>query len=84
MDLDLGEKAVCNITIAGDKYKVEAPTVQQSESYQNKIKVDGISSISEFVDLLSELGLPKKVSQSLDILQMQKLAEGVLGLVEKK
>ena len=84
MDLDLGEKAVCNVKVGGKEYKMSAPTVKQSEVYQAKLSKKKDGEMSAFIDLLEDLGLPRNISENLDVVQVRKLSEGLLGLVEKK
>ena len=84
MDLDLGEKAICNVKVGGKEYKMSAPTVRQSEIYQKTLAKKSGSEMSAFISLLEELGLPKQISENLDLVQVRKLSEGLLGLVEKK
>jgi len=84
MDLDLGEKAVCNVKVGGKEYKMNAPTVKQSESYQKNMAKKKDGEMTAFIDLLDELGLPREVSENLDVVQVRRLSEGLLGLVEKK
>jgi len=84
MDLDLGSKAICNVKVGGSEYKMSAPTVKQSETYQKSLGKKQGSEMGAFIDLLAELGLPKEVSEDLDVIQIRKLSEGLLGLVEKK
>ena len=85
MDLDLN-KTVINVKLDGQEYKIGAPTVRQSEKYQAKIdsKAAKGKELDAFIDLLGELGLPRDVSENLDVVQIKKLSEGLLGLVEKK
>lgn len=86
MDLDLGSKVTCNVKVDGAEYKISAPTVLQTEKYQkelNKVENDG-QSVGAFIDFLEQLGMPRNVSQNLDVVQLRKLSEGLLGLVEKK
>lgn len=84
MDLDLGSKAVCNVKVGGKEYKMSAPTVKQSENYQKSLSKSKGGEMNAFIDLLDELGLPREVSENLDVVQVRKLSEGLLGLVEKK
>ena len=84
MDLDLGQKAVCNVKVGGKEYKMTAPTVKQTEEYQLGLKKSKGGEMSAFIDFLDTLGLPRAVAENLDHVQVRKLSDGLLGLVEKK
>jgi hypothetical protein len=85
MDLDLGSKAVMNVKVNGEEYPIEAPTVSQTEKYQKAIKKKGDSDQMEaFSIFMVDLGMPEEVMKKLDVVQVRKLSEGLIGLVEKK
>ena len=84
MDLDLGSKSVMNVKVGGKEYKISAPTVSQTEAYQKTVGKKENLSTGPFIKFLADLGMPEDVSQNLDVVQMRKLSEGLLSLVEKK
>ena len=84
MDLDLGSKSVMNVKVGGKEYSMSAPTVAQTEKYQKSVAGDDADQTGGFVDFLAELGMPEDISRNLDVVQMRKLSEGLLSLVEKK
>lgn len=85
MDIDLGQKAKAKVKVNGQEFFVSLPTVAQAEKFQKDLKDSGDDgSINVFRSLVSELGIPDETLKDLDIHQFQKLAEGLLGLAEKK
>ena len=84
MDLDLGSKVVCNVKVNGQEYKMSAPTVKQTDELNVKSKAKNADELKVYLDFIEDLGMPRKVAENLDVVQLQKLTEGLLGLVKKK
>ena len=82
--LDLGTRSVLKVKIEGEAYDLHAPTVSQTEKFQKELKGQEDDQMGAFMSLLEELGLPKTITQKLDVVQVRKLSDGLLGMVEKK
>jgi len=84
MELDLGAKAVINVSVDGKKHAMRMPTVIEAQLFQQKMKGAKDNDLELFCEFVDVLGMPKDVSSNLDIHQFKKLSEGLLGMAEKK
>ena len=68
----------------GAEYKLSFPTVGQAKEFAKKMKAsDEADSIDMVQDYLSELGLPKKVSNDMEPDDLAKIS-GILSGQQKK
>lgn len=84
MDLDLGSSVVYNVKINGESHKLTAPTVLQAKKFQDKIKEKPGEELECFLKFVVDLGMPKEVSENLDLGQLKKLSEALMSVNEKK
>lgn len=84
MDIDLGKKTSLKVKVDDKEYDIFAPTVLQAQKFQENAKKVEDGDLLPFINFLQELGLPKDVTEFLDIHQFKKLSDGLLGMVEKK
>lgn len=83
-EIDLGEKEVANVKLAGKVYKMDLPTVKAAKKFDDLKKQKGEENLDLYVEFLSDLGLPKDICESLTLRQFKKLSEGLMGDSEKK
>ena len=84
MELDLGEKEIANVKLAGKSYQVSLPTIKAAKKFEAMKKEKGDDDLDLYVDFLADLGLPREVSESLTLRQFRVLSEGLMGDSEKK
>jgi hypothetical protein len=84
MDLDLGSNVQVNVKVMGGEYKMRVPTVKEAREFQKKSEDKKADQTEVLLDLLSDLGMPKEVAESLDVVQIRKLSDGLLSVSEKK
>jgi hypothetical protein len=80
--IDLGTKEEFSVTFNGADYQMSAPTVKQAQVMRNRLKDE--DEVDVFIDLLSDLGMPKKVAEDMSTTQLLKLSEGLLGSAQGK
>ena len=84
MEIDLGNTTVYKIKMNGEEHIVNAPSVFQAKSFQEKMKASSGKEFEVFLEFVSELGLPKSSCEKLDVVQLKKLSDGLLSAPEKK
>lgn len=84
MEIDLGNEEKANIVFCGQSYQVRLPSVLDAEKFQHEIKEKKGKEIEVFRSFVVSLGLPDDVVNKLQMAQMTKLSNGLLGVDEKK
>lgn len=84
MDLDLGQSVVYKVKINGEVYEMSAPRAKYVNNFRKKISNDEGNEIDHFIKFVVDHGLPKNVAEDLDVVQLNKLAQGLTGSDEKK
>lgn len=84
MNIDLGSKEVANVKFNGNTYELGVPTVPQAEKFVEALKENEGSEFKVFKDFAISLGLPPEVAEELTVNQYQILANGLMGMTEKK
>lgn len=84
MDLDLGKSVVYRVKIGSEVYEMKAPRAKYVNDFRKKIATDEGNEVEHFIKFVVDHGLPKKVAEDLDVVQLNKLAEGLTGSNEKK
>jgi hypothetical protein len=81
MDIKVSPKRIANVLIGEDSYKLRVPSVLEAEKHFKQIQEN--ESYGKIVDMLDDLGLPREVSEGLDILQLSEILEGLTSLSKK-
>lgn len=84
MNIDLGSKEVAKVHFDGNTYDLGVPTVPQAEKFVDDLKENEGKEFNVFKEFAISLGLPKEVADQLTVNQYQKLANGLMGMTEKK
>ncbi len=85
MDIDLGEKPKAKVKLGASVYPMDVPTVRQAMEFKKKIDdTDENDQALVFLDLITDLGMPKSAADKLSVQQLTKLAQGLMGDAEKK
>ncbi len=84
MDLDLGQSVKYNVKINGVEYPMDAPKAVYVNNFRKKLNKSEDEGVELFIELCVDHGLPKDVTESLDLVQLTRLAEGLTGSNEKK
>jgi len=85
-DLDLTRRRL-QVKVGTETYKVLFPTARQVEQFDSKYKPvqkDQNKSLELIFDFLEALGMPKKVSEELDVENLTILLETLSGKKKEK
>lgn len=83
MEIDLGQDIVFNVKMGAKSYELSEPTVRDINELQKSLEGGG-EELELFISLLEKLGLPEDVSNSLGVLRMKKLVDGIMGGISEK
>ena len=77
------EKRYIDLDVYGDNYKIYYPTKKHINEYLAGLKliIDGESNLTDMdlvMELFSKLGLPKEVSEEIDVQQLSELSNKLL------
>ena len=86
MELDLSTRKTLKVKVSdGQVYDLHPPTVDQVDAYQKLLKENGEGNeINSFISFASNLGLPSEVGRKLDVVQLDLLANELMGMLKKK
>jgi len=82
--IDLGAEVTFNVKIGSAEYKLSEPSVLQVAAFRDELKQDEDKSIECFLSLVTKLGMPKEVAESLGVSKLAILAESLTKGVSKK
>lgn len=81
MEIDLGPEIVITIKMGNDSYELREPTVDDVEAMT---KAEDGETNKALIALLIDLGLPKDVANSLGIIRLKRLSDGLMKGFESK
>lgn len=85
MKIDLGGESKIEVIFSGKTYLLRSPTAKDVVGFQKKVKGSAEDDqITHFNDFLEVLGLPSEVCSSLDLTQIKKLSDGIMGVFSEK
>jgi hypothetical protein len=84
VNIDLGAKKKANVVYDGKTYPIDFPSIMQVDGFMDMLKKNKGKEHKAFQSFVISLGLPEDVSQRLDLDQYRKLADGLMGGLEKK
>ena len=85
--IDLGSSAVFEVVVDGKKFTLREPMVEEVKDLSKKQEdlKDEMESSVLLTDFIVSLGMPKDVMDSLGIIRLKLLVDGIMGgLAEKK
>lgn len=79
-------RTTIEVKLDGKEYTLRMPTYKEGILYKHEIKLlqdDDVKASERLVEYLSKLGLPKEVSESLEIGHLEQVLEFILGAKKK-
>jgi len=84
-DFVLPERKKIKLSIYGQSYEIEKPTVTQSQAMQKRLDdCTDAEKLNVMVDLFDTLGLPKSVTEQMEMAHFSKLVEFLTGALDQK
>jgi hypothetical protein len=81
MRIDLGDATKIEVVFGGNTYPMREPTVKDIAKFQANGETNSTES---FIDFVVGLGLPKDIAESMGVMKLKKLADGLLSEMQEK
>lgn len=83
--ITLGQKTVFKVVIGDNEYEMKKPTAKEVAKLHksSKDKKDDLETLEALIDFFEGLGLPRKVTEDLEVDQILLLSEKIGGSKKK-